>query len=253
MLHAACSEAPATPAINKWTKLSPVVDFLLLGLLCHSIFYRAFQSLRLPQTQDVVDHSMDFDMIKDVFFSAVAGNRYTASLRFLADAATIPALVTLGLVLEPIRVLSSWFMRRAREVELYHSCRRPLMDILHAPTSVLTTCMQYLSSLLLEVPRRLILLWRPSGCADYSAWFSTCPDQVRQLRRLVLLTSASMYRRHYKTFHSFPWLFVSLVDGRVSGEEKQRIAAMFDASHECCLSAGFPRKLKQRVVTGQDL
>ena len=139
-------QVPATPAVNKWTKLAPVCDLLILGLLMHGIFPRVFATLQVASSGAAadIDMSMDFDMIRDVFFSAVAGSRFKAALRFLSDPATCPALVTLGLVLEPLRVITSWFMRRAREVELYHSCKCPLMDVLHKPTSVIYAALQYL-------------------------------------------------------------------------------------------------------------
>ena len=34
---------PAPPAVNKWTKLAPVCDLLVLGLLTHNIFRNAFK------------------------------------------------------------------------------------------------------------------------------------------------------------------------------------------------------------------
>jgi hypothetical protein len=242
---------PPTPAINKWTKLAPVCDMLVFGAMLHNIFAKTFFGLDIPMAGEI-DSTIDFDMIKDAFFSAVSGSRFRASKDFLQDANTRPALVTLSLILEPLRVLTSWWMRRAREVDP-HSGQRPLMDILCPSTSVLTATLQYLSSLLHGQPKRLLMLWRPSGAASFQEWFRTHPSEVQQFRRLVLLTSAAIFRRHAHCLRQFPWLFVSLVDDRLAPQEKEHIAAAFDDLHPCCLPSGFARKLKETGVTSAQL
>ena len=64
--------------MNKWTKLAPVCDLLIFGFLMHGIFPCVFATLQVASGGAAadIDMSMDFDMIRDVFFSAVAGSRF---------------------------------------------------------------------------------------------------------------------------------------------------------------------------------
>ena len=61
---------PATPAANKWTKLAPVCDLLILGLLVHGVFVKTFAALGVAHDENALrlDSNLDFDMIKEVFF-----------------------------------------------------------------------------------------------------------------------------------------------------------------------------------------
>ena len=128
-----------------------------------------------------------------------------------------------------------------------------MIDVLDKPTSVIYAALQYLSYLLHGQPRRLLLLWRPSREASFEEWFAAHPAQVRQLRRVVLLVSASIYRRHVKALWSFPWLLVFMVDTRVSQADREEMTEQYDQKGSCCLPGGFARKLKVRGKTGKDL
>jgi hypothetical protein len=74
-----------------------------------------FLTLALEQRPEEAD--IDPQLQNDLFFSAVAGARYNAGCKFLLDLATRGAMVCLGIVLEPIRYLTAWWMRRAREID----------------------------------------------------------------------------------------------------------------------------------------
>ena len=49
--------APARPAVNKWKKLGPCVDAVLVGVLVHNILPAAFESLKFPIARRVVSNS----------------------------------------------------------------------------------------------------------------------------------------------------------------------------------------------------
>ncbi len=51
----------SAPARNKWTKLGPVLDTLLLGTLCHGVFTSAFLTLSLPRSRRNT-HAADADL-----------------------------------------------------------------------------------------------------------------------------------------------------------------------------------------------
>ena len=251
LLATAFKGAPAPPAVNKWTKLGPVIDLLIFSLLANNMFHRLFHSLDYKQ-EVFVDGSMDMQLIQEVMFSAVAGSRYADSKTFLSDPASLPAMICLGLALEPIRVMTAWWMRRARHAEMY-TCRCPLMDVLNRGTSIVIVALQYISSFLGGRSNRLLLLWRSGRFASYEEWFAACPGQVKLLRRLMLLVSASTYRRHWRQLITFPWAFASIADERVPIEAREAIAAEFDIKNACCLTAGMARKFKGRGITGHML
>ena len=106
------------------------------------------------------------------------------------------------------------------------------MNLLNAPRSMSTACLQYLASLLAGKPRRLMLLWRPAQEESFEAWFETHVDQVLQLRRLVLLVSASLYRNIVKVVDCFPWRLCSLADARLPATTRARIAAECTELHD---------------------
>ena len=87
---------------------------LTFGVCLHDCFTKAFFVLDVPMG-GTIDPTVDFDMTTDALFSAVPGTRYSASKEFLRNPNTRPNLASLAIVLEPIRTLTSWWMRRARE------------------------------------------------------------------------------------------------------------------------------------------
>lgn len=232
-------QIPATPAINKWTKLGPTCDILVFGLLVNRILAQTFLSLGFRHSMPL-DDSLDPQMVQGAMFSAVVGRRYAASKEFLLSPDVIATLVSLALALEPLRALSSWWMRRARQVEGF-TCRRPPMDILHRPMSILTIALQYISSFLAGGSKRLLLVWRHTCSDTYAEWFQKFPRQVQQLRRMMLLVSASIYKRHVCTLRAFPWLLASLADERLSDADREKIAAAFDSKGPCCCPPGFAK------------
>ena len=191
---------------------------------------------------------MDYEMLKDIAFSAVQGSRFEAARRYIDDPVTRPWLISLALVLEPLRILSSWFMRRAHDVELHHSCRHPLCGIVYPGSSPVVAALQYLASMLHGQPRRLVLLWRSSGYASFAAWFASASTEIRQLPRLVMAISASIYHRIFRAVNNFPWALVAFADPRTTREQLDILARRWDRSRACCLPAGMARKLKNRDI-----
>ncbi|CAK0907198.1 unnamed protein product, partial [Prorocentrum cordatum] len=250
-LRATVFAAPVRPpAANKWGKLAQALDVLVLGFAVHKVWPQAFARLQL-ESGTTVDADMDQGLAHDLMFAAVTGSRYAKGRAFLEQPATHGLIVSAALVLEPMSAMTSWLMRRARDVDTM--CKRPLMDLTCGPYSVVGAAMQYLSSMLSGEPRRLIMLWRPSQCTDFQQWLATRASEVRLLRRLVLLVSASIYRRFVLMLKSFPWQLVSLADARVSEDDKMDVVERWDKAQPCCVPPGFAKKLKERGVSGADL
>ena len=170
---------PSTPAANRWRKLGPVIDTLILGLLCHQAFLLVFLKLRVKAgaAQADMDIMRDMRLTLDLDLSAVTGTRYHAARKFLLDEATSWSLTVLGLALEPVRFLTAWWMRRARCEDVVE--RVASMDIQYPPTSPLICAAQYLASMLWGACPRLQMLWRPAGCASLDDWCTKFPEQMR--------------------------------------------------------------------------
>ncbi len=158
---------PNTPAINKWTALGPVLDFLLFGCVVHMAFVSTFLKLALGMKErDMGDvRGLDMDFVKDMSFSAVAGNRFRTSRGFLSNPEHLSVIVMFALVLEPLRHMTSWFLRRCREVD--HPCRCPSMDFMNPEYSPVVTSLQYISKMLFVNADRLMILWRMDGCKSF--------------------------------------------------------------------------------------
>jgi hypothetical protein len=197
---------------------------------------------------------MDAKLAEDLNFAALRGKRWQASVDLLGDAGRVRSLLFLILAVEPLRHLSAWWMRRAREVDRRPDCI-PLLDMLRPESSPLLVARQYISTLLAAGPGadRLQLVWRYQGFASYGDWRAALPQQVRELRRLLLCAAVGLHRRHAVTFKRMTWRLVQLCDPRVAESDKDRLAREWDASHACCLAPGFARELKKMQVTGEEM
>lgn len=71
-------EIPVTPAANKWTKLGPCLDLMMVGLLTHRILAGCFSRLQKSSSEDRGDEAHDNDQIylHDIDWSALQG-RYS--------------------------------------------------------------------------------------------------------------------------------------------------------------------------------
>lgn len=245
---------PPVPAANKWTKLGPCCDVIMSSLLAHGIFRDIFLGLKFDTSAIGVEESGDLDdqLRSDVQFRAVQGKRFAASCDFLRSAKHVLVLVRLCLVLEPIRFLTAFWLRRASECE--DPCSQPpVFDMQHPRYSPLTLACQYLSGLLDRTAERLILLWRTSGHETVEAWFQHAPGEVRDFRRIVMVANCGIYRRHVCRYRSFPWLLCAIADERRPLSERRSIALLFTSASSCCLRPGFANRLHARDLAPEDL
>ena len=102
----------------------------------------------LAAGQGPADPLTDARLLEDVQFSMLKGQRYKASCQMLTDDVRMRTLLFLAIAIEPLRYLSGWWMRRAREADR-HPCKMPaFLDILHPRASCLWIARQYLATLL---------------------------------------------------------------------------------------------------------
>ena len=247
-----------TICASKWSKLGPVVDWILVGQLAHGMLCSSFLKLGMNTSLDRPNHELDDEvdakLSEDLNFSVLKGKRYKVSCEFLSDGSRKRTLLHLAIAIEPTRYLSAWWMRRARETDRLPS-RVPFLDMLFAPASPLQIALQYIATLLHSKGRqdRLALLWRYDDCDSYSQWCRAFPQNVRALRLLLFVVYAGMYRRHALTFKSLTWRLLQLSDPRLSDAEKEVIVGQFNGASPCCLAPGFPRQIKTQGISGNEL
>lgn len=241
--------APLPPAAAKWTRLGPVLDILLLGACVHDVFAAVFMTLQYKAEATSPDASMDPQLLQDIMFSAVTGRRFSEAKDFLRSADNRSKLSQLALVLEPLRHLTSWLMRRARESDHLRQCG--FLDCAHEATSPVWAASAYISTLIHARTPRLQLLWRTTGFKSLADWQAHAHHQVRAFRRLLLIVACSLWLRAGCLFGLFPWALGKLVDDRVDANERVNIAARFDRTSACCMQPGMARFLKQNKITGE--
>ena len=225
---------PVKPTKGKWTKLGPNVDWHMIGLGIQGIlrltYPHAFANLKVS----VVKTSDDQEYITDVNWHALQGSRGKKYGDGLKNDDTIVNIIILAIMLEPIRFLTKWFMRRSsqktRSIKQQRCRNPPICDLvwLHASPAVRT--LQYLSCLLQGRAARLKLLWgRKYG--SFKEWCLKEPDELERFRRTVLCVASWIHVRLVQENCCYPWLLASLIDDRRSFAEKALIAKEFtDAS-----------------------
>ena len=170
----------------------------------------------------------------------------------LQDAGAAVAMIVLAIVLEPLRSVTCWFMAKAREAT--DECKSPgVLDLLNPPYSCIVHARQYLASLLAGSSSRLILLWRHSGCNNVGEWYETCKDQVRLLRRSIMIADSSLFRRCERMYKRHHWWILREVDHRIPLATRLRQAEDFLRMRSCCLHIGFARKVHSLVSSAKEL
>ena len=84
--------------------------------------------------RQTTDGGDDAAYAADLDFNATQGRRYAAALGMLKDKLAAVAMLSLALILEPLRFVTAWLMIRAREA-MDQSARRPVLHLLYAPYS----------------------------------------------------------------------------------------------------------------------
>ena len=158
-------------------------------------------------------------------------------------------LTVLSIVDEPLRFLTFYFLSCN---DMAHT-RPTLIELANDQRSPLTACTQYLSTLLFAEQGRTLLIWKKQNFASVEQWEYCKPGQVRSFRRLVLLTLASIQRRHCDHFTQFPFSLCLLADEMASNRSQQDLLREWDSCFACCVRPGMARTLKKRGINSQDL
>ena len=154
----------------------------------------------------------------------------------------------MGVVVEPIRYVTKWFMTRSR-IAQDPRLMTALCDLVNPQWSPVVVCRQYLSDLITGA-KRTILLWKRSGFNSFTEWVRSKPAEAAHFRRLVLTADVWVFHRHSE-IRSWPWMLAGLCDPRLPDDDKRKIAYEFLNSNPCCLDECFGRKLHKDCTEGK--
>ena len=180
------------------------------------------------------------------------GKRARTARNFVADLVASSLglrLVVLNIVDEVVRYLHFQILQHGDI-----SSDKPTLSIFsYRPSSPFHSALQYLSSLLFCKSGRMVLIFAGQGFRSVGDWEASKPSEVRILRRIVLLASSWIQRRHVDRLEQMPFLLCNLAVSDIPWDTKQSIIDEWDALLPCCARPGFARDLKKRGIQGYDL
>ena len=242
---------PTTPCAGKWTKSGPSSDSLLQMILVCSMLKRLME-VAFGKGEKVVTFAgfrgEEQTMLEEIAWQEVTSKRMDATLRIAKDMAFKFSLVTFCIVKEPLRFLTSVFLRASsRQAEKNDLMSPPrLCNFVTEELSPIILSLQYFGWLLKSAgARRLRLI---SELEDFGKWKRNNPQAALTLRRALLLASSWTDRRHELFLErDKPWRLVALCDSRLSTNKKRSIANDFASMQPCQLEPQFARLVQQKV------
>ena len=153
-------------------------------------------------------------------------------------------VLSLGLVIEPLRVLSAWLIRHGSKYIARPGQWPPLCSLATQRFSPVYIVLAYFSSILCGVAARLTLIISICGSADLAAWSSSFGEEAARLRRSVRSSSAWTWFRH-RDYQKYPWRFAAIGDSRLPQDEKMEIWRIFYDMRACCTHFGFCQRLRE--------
>ena len=104
-------------AANKWNKLGPLLDWVIISCLPHGMLGSCLQSLGLKVDQQrhaSLAEDADHHLEEEVDFARLRGKRYQMSVSTFNSASHVRTLLMLAIALEAHRYLSDYWLLRAR-------------------------------------------------------------------------------------------------------------------------------------------
>ncbi len=251
------SSMPSIPTPNKWTTMFGPLDFVVSGSIVNGWLQQAFENAFKGMTFaefDSTGETCDPKLVEALSFHAVNGKRCSSSLAFLQDPDAVWAVKLLCLTLEANKVLT-WYWLSCLGKSLKEGERPPLYCLLDKRCSVVIQVLQHYASLLLnpEGNGRLTLLWGNTPHESFGDFCLREPGRVRQLRRILLLASGWVYRRHWLYLNSDPFVMTLTGDSAADPDVVQLHLDFWDIKHHCCVPPGICRDLKKKGIKASDL
>lgn len=142
------------------------------------------------------DEAEDIDpaLNSDLHWSEVHGKRSRNGLAVTGLPKVRFQVLVLAILQEVTRYLTNWHLDANGRQNRNSTHAPPLLDVVNPRFSPYVMLVQYLSSLLINKLGRALLVC--PGFKRVAEWEAHNLEQVRIFRRLVMLTSAWIFRRH---------------------------------------------------------
>jgi len=247
---------PTVPVKSKWLQTGPCVDWFMLAMaampLLQSMWPKAFG--KESQKAKAAKRSDDSE---EMGYQELAGKRLRVGQAFVESPSSPPILVIAGLVSEPLRFLTRWFLSRrshANRSRPRHWQCCPLMDLMNPIVSPVVRVLQHLSCCIRGEAPRLRLLWGRAGFANFQQWARSpsSQEQLATLRRALTTAIAWTYARFMSAGATWPWLLASLADERISLAERRKLAVEFFQAPAEKLDKFFSLRLRARLRSAED-
>ena len=175
------------------------------------------------------DRSMDPKLVESLSFHAVNGKRLRSSMEFLGDPTSRWTVKLLSVCMEPTRMLT-WYWLSCIGSSLKAGERPALYKLLDPRTSVIIQALQHYSSLVMSTQGggRMCLLWPCSSFTSFAEFCHLHQDQCRKIRRLLLLGSAWVFRRHYTYLNSDTFALTMVGDKEADSETLDNFLVILD-------------------------
>ena len=194
----------------------------------------------------------DQTFVEAVNWHAVQGKRFKAGLAFLRHPSMPLETTVLAISVEPVRYITRWLMKQCPRQQLPNRMP-PLITLASGVESPLVSVLQYISGLLAGEGGRRCLLVEDGGCDSVTEWVALNAHCAKVLRRILMVTVASLHRRLDFDSQAYPWKLAALADDRVDVEDRANVATNFLRAKTCCLDRWFSYRLREHVQGLPDL
>ena len=231
------------PAVNKWTKVEPVIASITLMVSCFKLVLRALQSkLGVHCDDDGSDLSEDAQVgaPKDEMKThrKLSTKRNAKTLQFFAEADTEWRLLVWMLVCMPIMSIhyrlfkfGTWFSHRTDD-------RCGAFDFCNPATNPDLKVLAVLSCMLCCPNGTGRCHWLPL-MTKYGPSGSWPTNLIREAQATLIIAICSLWRRLVHPWACYPWLLARVVDPNIPLPDRQLAGKSFMEAKECCLDGHF--------------
>ena len=268
LLKAVVAPPISTPAVNKYTKVDPVVRKVTLMVHCFGLLRRivakklgvaAPRESEVTETASGLDGGFELDGIigipKDprLHQKCVGEARLRRVHEFMSMGAakilTLVWLVVCSVIMQVHYRLfkhGTWFTHRA-------GVRCSVFEFAGRSTSspVIAT-LSALASMLLDPlcgGRPYLQILRSRYGDDMADW---PPRLVRALEVALVLAFATLWRKIYRYFDCYPWRLAPAFDPQLARTDRETVVREFLGASECCLDPGLGLPLRKFTARIED-
>ena len=193
-------------------------------------------------------------LVETLSFHAVNGKRLTGSREFLESLDCQWSLKILTLSMEPTRVLIyTWLSFLGKSLK--DGERPAIYKLLDPRASVVVQMLQHYSSLLMSKcgGGRLRLVWPCQGFPSFASFCAAHPEKCRQLRRILMLGAAWVFRRHFVYLNSDTMALTMCGDDQAHPHTLKNFLDFWKVKNACCFPPGLCRDFSNTHLGAQDL